>query len=180
MTVDGTERSSATAAPTSLTFAHTTRDTVKTVGLSVPTATLSQEAWPQYGSGRDYSEGPVYLAFRAALLLSAASEFGAHQRPMSVYQPAVAEHMPRVDTLRRLESRLQPVGRTTLRGTGKLRRRMSPAHQFRLTLRQRAAAAGEPGCWLKDREPEKPRSRNCHEPRLSRQGVFIHGRKELR
>ena len=39
---------------------------------------------------------------------------------------------------------------------------------------------GEPGCWLKDREPEKPRSRNCHEPRLSRQGVFIHGRKELR
>ena len=44
----------------------------------------------------------------------------------------------------------------------------------------RAAAAGEPGCRLKDREPEKPRSRNCHEPRLSRQGVFIHGRKELR
>ena len=84
MTVDGTERSSVTAAPTSLTFAHTTRDAVKTVGLSVPTATLSQKAWPQCGSGHDYSEGPVYLAFRAALLLSAASEFRAHQRPMSV------------------------------------------------------------------------------------------------
>ena len=80
---------------------------------------------------------------------------------MSVYQPAVAERTPRVDTLRRLETRLQPVGRTTLRGTGKLRRRMSPAHQFRLTLRQRAAAAGEPGSWLKDREPEKPRSRTA-------------------
>ena len=26
---------------------------------------------------------------------------------------------------------------------------------------QRAAAAGEPGCWLKDREPEKPRSRTA-------------------
>ena len=45
---------------------------------------------------------------------------------------------------------------------------------------QRAAAAGEPGCRLKGSEPEKPRSRNCPEPRRSRQGVFIHGRKELR
>ena len=83
---------------------------------------------------------------------------------MSVYQPAVAERAPRVDTLRRLESRLQPVGRTTLRGTGKLGRRMSPAHQFRLTLRQRAAAAGGAGVLTPGRGareaavPELPRA----------------------
>ena len=48
MTVDGADRGSATVAPTFLTFSHATRDTVKTVGLSVPTVTLSQAAWVPY------------------------------------------------------------------------------------------------------------------------------------
>ena len=42
MTVDSAERGAATATPTSLTFAHATWDTVKTVGLerlNVPTVT---------------------------------------------------------------------------------------------------------------------------------------------
>ena len=47
MTADGADRGSATAAPTSLTFSHATWDTVKTVGLSVSTLTLSRAAWPE-------------------------------------------------------------------------------------------------------------------------------------
>ena len=61
VTVDGADRGSAAAAPTSLTFSHATWDTVKTIGMGVPTVKLSPAAWPQYLSGRDYSESPVLL-----------------------------------------------------------------------------------------------------------------------
>ena len=136
MTVDGTERSSVTAAPTSLTFAHTTRDAVKTVGLSVPTATLSQKAWPQCGSGHDYSEGPVYLAFRAAL-----SAFRSLRIPRSSapHECLISPPSPRRASTPCDASKAayNPSAVPRYAGPGKLRRRMSPAHQFRLTLRIR-------------------------------------------
>ena len=52
MTVDSADRSSATAASTSLTFSHATRDTVQMVSLSVPTVTLSRVARPKARQSR--------------------------------------------------------------------------------------------------------------------------------